>query len=74
VTPEMRLEGGESMKADRTTKVLLLMIAIGLWLNALSPLFYAKKVSADTDSALQGIADDISKISKGLCLNRTICN
>jgi hypothetical protein len=63
-----------NMKVDRTTKMLLLMIAIGLWLNALSPLFYARKVSADTDSALQGIANDISKISSGLCLNSTICN
>ncbi len=62
------------MKVDKTTKLLLLMIALGLWLNAISPLLYVKKVSADTDSALQGIADDISKISKGTCLNSTICN
>jgi len=26
------------------------------------------------DSAVQSIAGDISKISSGLCLNRTICN
>ena len=62
------------MKVDRTTKVLLLMIALGLWLNALSPLLYVKKVSADSDSALQSIASDISKISGGLCLNNKICD
>ena len=62
------------MKIDRTTKLLLLMIALGLWLNAVAPLFYAKKVSADTDSALQDIANDMDKISSGLCLNSTICN
>jgi hypothetical protein len=62
------------MNVDRTTKLLLLTVALGLWLNALSPLFHIKKVSADTDTALQSIADDISKISRGVCLNRTICD
>jgi hypothetical protein len=62
------------VKVDRTTKLLLLMIALGLWLNAVSPLLFAKKVSADSDSAVQSIADDMSKISTGRCLNRTICN
>jgi hypothetical protein len=28
------------MRTDRTTKVLLALIAIGLWLNAMVPLFH----------------------------------
>ena len=62
------------MKLDKTTKMLLFMIALGLWLNALGLIFQVKKVSADTDTTLQSIAEDINKISKGLCLNRTLCN
>jgi hypothetical protein len=62
------------MKLDRTTKLLLLMIALGLWLNAIGPFVHVKKVSADSDTALQSIADDMSKISKGLCLNNKICD
>jgi hypothetical protein len=62
------------VKVDGTTKLILLMIALGLWLNAIGPFVYAKKVSADSDTALQSIADDINKISKCLCLNHAICN
>jgi len=62
------------VKLDKTTKMLLFMIALGLWLNALGLIFQVKKVSADTDTTLQSIAEDINKISKGLCLNRTLCN
>ncbi len=28
------------MKTDRTTKALLALIALGLWLNAVAPLFH----------------------------------
>jgi len=62
------------VKLDKTTKMLLFMIALGLWLNALGLIFQVKKVSADTDTTLQSIAEDINKISEGLCLNRTLCN
>jgi hypothetical protein len=61
------------MKVDRTTKMLLLMIALGLWLNAIGPFLHVRKVSADTDTAVQSIASDMNKISGGRCLNTTIC-
>jgi hypothetical protein len=58
---------------DRTTKIILAFIALGLWLNALGPFLHVKTVSADDNAALQSIADDMSKISRGLCLNSIIC-
>jgi len=61
------------MKVDRTTKALLLMIALGLWLNAIGPFFHVKKISADTDTAVESIAKDMNKISSGRCLNTVIC-
>lgn len=42
------------MKLDRTTKLLLLLIALGLWLNALTPLFYPVTARAETDSHCTG--------------------
>ncbi len=32
------------MKLDRTTKLLLVLIALGLWANALSPLFRPARI------------------------------
>ena len=32
---------------DRTTKIVLAFIALGLWLNAISPMLHPKKVSAE---------------------------
>jgi hypothetical protein len=37
------------MKADRTTKVLLALIALGLWLNALAPMFRTPRVVRAAD-------------------------
>ena len=61
------------MKVDRTTKLLLLMIALGLWFNAIGPFLHVKRVSADTDTAVERIASDMNKISSGRCLNTVIC-
>lgn len=34
------------MKVDRLTKALLALIAIGLWLNAVTPFFHSRPVRA----------------------------
>jgi hypothetical protein len=61
---------GFEMKTDRTTKLLLALIALGLFLNAFKPI----SVRADTDSDLRQIADDIHHIADGLCLNHSLCH
>jgi hypothetical protein len=40
--------------ADRSTKIILLLIAIGLWINALIPLFRPRVVSAQKSFACKG--------------------
>jgi hypothetical protein len=57
------------MQTDRTTKLLLLAIALGLWFNALKPI----PVQASDDSTLEDIAHDVHAIYSGVCLNSTIC-
>lgn len=54
---------------DRTTKLLLALIALGLFLNAFKPI----SVRADSDSDLHKIAKAVQEISEGLCLNRNFC-
>lgn len=58
------------MKTDRITKLLLALIALGLFLNAFKP----TTVRADTDSSFRHIADDIDQIASGLCLNHNLCH
>jgi hypothetical protein len=58
--------------ADRTTKALLLAIAIGLWMNVASQwLRPARLIAADADTAV--IARDLHAISTGSCTNKKIC-
>jgi hypothetical protein len=58
------------MTMDRTTKVLLGLIAAGLWANVvaaqLRPAF-----AQDVD--LSTIEDDLHRIARGTCLNSKIC-
>lgn len=64
------------MKIDRTTKLLLAFIALGLWLNAIAPLWHPAKVAADeaqVEHDIHKIADAMDTISNGLCLNSHIC-
>lgn len=50
------------MMADRTTKALLLAIAVGVWLSIFAQWRAAGSVEAD-----------VSNIALGLCLNEKIC-
>ena len=73
---------------DKTTKILLLVIALGLWLNLAIPLFQPKTVAAAQDTAmmetyLANIDSHISRIEHdvhnladiedGTCRNSKIC-
>lgn len=64
------------MKSDRTTKVLLLLIALGLWVNALAPMFRPAPVAAahpdfeDMERVVKDIAHDVHSIYNGTCLNK----
>ena len=72
------------MKTDKMTKILLTVIAAGLWANAMTS--WLKPASALADSELSSqlslssiersvssINSDLGSISSGLCLNRKIC-
>ncbi len=62
---------------DKTTKILLLAIALGLWANALLPVLRPLPVRADDlgdiYSTLKSMKSDLSGINSGLCLNSKIC-
>jgi hypothetical protein len=61
---------------DRTTKILLAAIAIGLWANAgvsaLRPAT-AQGFSPFTDRLLQEILNSVDGIYRGTCNNKIIC-
>ena len=60
------------MMTDRTTKALLLAIALGLWANMAAD--WLKPVAVQAQSAqLRNIESDLSRIARGLCLNSKIC-
>ena len=61
---------------DRTTKALLLAIALGLWANVVSDWLRPVTVHANADQAeqlLRNIEADVAGIAGGLCLNSKIC-
>ena len=61
------------MNTDRLTKALLAAIAVALWMIALNPWLRPITAGAQTDIYLQRIADDVSAIAGGVCLNPKIC-
>jgi hypothetical protein len=62
---------------DRTTKLLLLLIALGLWVNVAIPFLRPRIVAAqsigDIDSLLSNIESDVHKLARGTCTNTKIC-
>jgi hypothetical protein len=66
------------MKIDKTTKVLLALIALGLWLNVVAPLFHPVRVAAEDkekmEQDLHDIAHDVHALYSGVCLNSKICD
>lgn len=57
---------------DRTTKILLALIALGLWANALGPVLKPLPAFA-SDSLLRSIDSTLEDIARGNCSNRKIC-
>ena len=65
------------MKIDRTMKILLAVIALGLFLNVAAELLRPEPVSAQfgttIEDRLRNIENYLEGISRGTCLNREIC-
>lgn len=57
---------------DRTTKLILAAIALGLWTNAAMSLFQPIVARADDFTARQ-IMYEVSAIANGTCVNHKIC-
>ena len=57
---------------DRTTKILLATIAIGLWVN-LGFFFFRPVAAVAQDCDLRGIDSILSNIANGACSNHKIC-
>jgi hypothetical protein len=62
---------------DRTTKLLLAAIALGLWANAAStvvkPSFAQSRLGNTIDYSVETIARELVSISTGTCGNRKLC-
>ena len=65
---------------DRSTKLLLAAIALGLWANAIGNWFQPVTVDAQSErflrsirSSVQDIESDVNRISNGRCRNSRIC-
>ena len=58
------------MKTDKTTKILLGLIALALFLNAIVPLIQPAVVHAQNLSRIERL---LGSIANGLCLNSKIC-
>ena len=64
---------------DKSTKVLLLVIAVGLWANLAAQWFTPTPVQAQGSelrqirNAVRDIERDLGRIQLGTCINSTIC-
>ncbi len=60
---------------DRTIKLLLALIAAGLWANALVPVFKPTPALAQqSENYLRNIDQNITNLVFGRCLNRKLCD
>jgi hypothetical protein len=58
---------------DRIVKVLLALIATGLWANAVIPLVKPTPAYAILGDPVSNIADALESISSGRCRNQKLC-
>ena len=59
---------------DATTKILLALIAGGLWVQIATATFRPTTANAqDSYSRLTDIASDVGMIARGTCSNKKIC-
>ena len=68
--------------ADRTTKILLAAIALGLWANLFGPVlrpitafaqYESDHILRSIDARLASIDFNIDKLQKGSCANGKLC-
>jgi hypothetical protein len=58
---------------DRSAKFILVLIAAGLWANALTTAFKITPARADAESYLSSIDSNIGRIARGTCTNSKLC-
>ena len=58
---------------DRTTKILLTIIALGLWVNVMMPLVHPAFADIDYSSTLKTMEHDLQNIYNGTCNNGKLC-
>jgi hypothetical protein len=64
--------GGGGFMIDKTTKIILVVIALGVWVNVFTS--SGRQAAAQhTDRNVSVIADNISWIAGGVCHNGKIC-
>ena len=62
---------------DKSSKILLGIIAAGLWANATIAVLKITPARADAESYmsyLSSIESNIGRIARGTCLNNKLCN
>jgi hypothetical protein len=62
---------------DKTTKIILIVIALGLWANIAVPLLKPDPVKAfdvdDIERLVKSLENDLGRIQRGTCSNGKIC-
>jgi len=58
---------------DKTTKILLGAIALGLWANIVTPQIRPAHAQHSTITFLSNIDQNIQAIAQGICLNDKLC-
>jgi len=61
--------------SDKTTKILLAAIAVGLWANIGVTVLHIRSAAADEDYGyiLRSIDSNLDRIYNGTCTNSKIC-
>ncbi|HEX3429556.1 MAG TPA: hypothetical protein VHT03_01610 [Rhizomicrobium sp.] len=58
---------------DRTTKIILAAIAIGLWANVFAPVIRPARAQDETSTFISQIATDFHIVAIGNCRNKKLC-
>jgi hypothetical protein len=58
---------------DRTTKILMMVVAAGLWTNIGVSLLRPSSAKADAEQYPGRIYNSVAAIANGACTNRKIC-
>ena len=66
------LHTGDEM-IDRTTKFLLVAVALGLWLNIGLTIMRPAPAAAQDTAQLSQLENYVAEIANGVCVNRKIC-